>query len=221
MVKKVSESQKKEITKEFLNGVEISKLSQIFGFTVNTITRQLQNILGREKFLEIKNNKIKASEKEKENNLTKVNSIDLEVNKEKDVTLLIETSLSNNIKEEQSFFEIPPLEKDIEFDIQKDISSIPLSDVVLPKMVYMIVDKNTELKLMLLKEFPEWSFLPQEDLNRKIIKIYLELRNAKRERRGDQKVIKVPNSNVFKVAAPILLSKGITRIISETHLISL
>ena len=37
----------------------------------------------------------------------------------------------------------------------------------------------------------------------------------------DQKVIKIPNPNVFKVASKIMLSKGITRIISDKKLIAL
>jgi hypothetical protein len=34
-------------------------------------------------------------------------------------------------------------------------------------------------------------------------------------------VIKVPNTNVFKIVAPILLSKGISRIVSPDKLIAL
>ena len=132
-----------------------------------------------------------------------------------------ETSLENNLSEVSSFFEIPPLAQDVEFDLQKEISSIHISEVSLPQMVYMIVSKNIELESRNLYEFPEWSFLPQEDLNRKVIKIYAELKNAKRECNKDQKVIKVPNSKIFGIASSFLLAKGISRIISETQLISL
>ena len=37
----------------------------------------------------------------------------------------------------------------------------------------------------------------------------------------DQKVIKVPNPNVFKIASKIMVSRGIKRIISDKQLISL
>ena len=42
---------------------------------------------------------------------------------------------------------------------QKDLSSVPISDVEFPKIVYMIVDKKIELEIKLLKDFPEWEFL--------------------------------------------------------------
>ena len=34
----------------------------------------------------------------------------------------------------------------------------PLSDVNLPKVVYMIVDKKIELETKFLKDYPEWQF---------------------------------------------------------------
>ena len=229
MIKKVSASQKEEISSLFVNGVKITEISQKFGFSSSTITRQLQKYFGKERFLEIKNfkknvqdnrniHKYKAEIILEKNNRVSQEETSLENN---NLLSQEETSLENNLREVSSFFEIPPLDQDIEFDLQKEISSIHISEVSLPKMVYMIVSKNIELESRSLYEFPEWSFLPQEDLNRKVIKIYAELKNAKRECKKDQKVIKVPNSNVFGIASSFLLAKGISRIISETQLISL
>ena len=216
MIKKVSASQKEEISSLFVNGVKISEISQKFGFSSSTITRQLQKYFGKERFLEIKN--FKKNVQDNRN----IHKSKAEIILEKNNPLSQEeTSLENNLREVSSFFEIPPLDQDIEFDLQKEISSIHISEVSLPQMVYMIVSKNIELESRSLDEFPEWSFLPQEDLNRKVIKIYAELKNAKRECKKDQKVIKVPNSNVFGIASSFLLAKGISRIISETQLISL
>ena len=216
MIKKVSASQKEEISSLFVNGVKISEISQKFGFSSSTITRQLQKYFGKERFVEIKN--LKKNVQDNKNIDKSKAGIFLENNNPVSVE---ETSLENNLREVSSFFEIPPLDQDIEFDLQKEISSIHISEVSLPQMVYMIVSKNIELESRSLYEFPEWSFLPQEDLNRKVIKIYAELKNAKRECKKDQKVIKVPNSNVFGIASSLLLAKGISRIISETQLISL
>ena len=55
MIKKVSASEKEEISSLFVNGVKISEISQKFGFSSSTITRQLQKYFGKERFLEIKN----------------------------------------------------------------------------------------------------------------------------------------------------------------------
>ena len=85
----------------------------------------------------------------------------------------------------------------------------------------MIVDKKIELEIKLLKDYPEWEFLPNDDLNRKTIEIYSDLKVAKRHCSKEQKVIKVPNTQVFKIAAPYLISKGISRIVIDELLISL
>ena len=69
------------------------------------------------------------------------------------------------------------------------------------------------MEIKLLKDFPEWNFLPQDDLNRKAIEIFFDLNLAKRSCNKDQKVIKVPNTDVFRIASPFLIAKGITRIV--------
>ena len=96
-----------------------------------------------------------------------------------------------------------------------------ISEIKLPDLVYMIVDKKIELEIKLLKEYPEWSFLPIDDLKRKTISIFFDLKIAKRFCNKEQKVIKVPNTDVFRIVAPILLSRGISRIVSSEKLIAL
>ena len=85
----------------------------------------------------------------------------------------------------------------------------------------MIVDKNIELEIKLLKDYPNWEFLPTEELSRKTIEIYFDLKRAKTVCSKEQKVIKVPNTDVFRIVAPILVSKGISRIVSDEQLIAL
>ena len=85
----------------------------------------------------------------------------------------------------------------------------------------MIVSKNIELEIKLLSDYPEWEFLPNEDLKRKTIEIYFDLKIAKRNCNKEQKVIKVPNTDVFRIASSNLISKGISRIIAAKQLIAL
>ena len=85
----------------------------------------------------------------------------------------------------------------------------------------MIVEKQIELKTKLLKEYVEWNFLPEKDLVRNTIEIFYDLKSAKKSTKKEQKIIKVPNSDVFKITAPILLSRGISRIVSSDLLIAL
>ena len=85
----------------------------------------------------------------------------------------------------------------------------------------MIVSKNIELEIKLLSDYPEWEFLPNEDLKRKTIEIYFDLKIAKRNCSKEQKVINVPSTDVFRISSSILISKGISRIIAAEKLIAL
>ena len=110
---------------------------------------------------------------------------------------------------------------EIDNEPQKDLSSISIEEVELPKVVYMVVDKQVELETKLLREYVEWNFLSEKDLSRNTIEIFYDLKTAKRSTKRDQRVIKIPNSDVFRITAPILLSRGISRIVSSEVLISL
>ena len=126
-----------------------------------------------------------------------------------------------NKSDNSEFIELAPIDYEIDNSIQKDISSIPLSKVEFPKEVFMIVNKNIELEIKILRDYPDWHFLSEDDLNRKTIEIFNDLKIAKRDCTREQKVLKVPNTDVFKITARILISKGITRIVNEDKLISL
>ena len=110
---------------------------------------------------------------------------------------------------------------EIESTSRKELSSVPLEDIEFPNTVYMIVHKNIELEIKLLKDYPSWEFLPSEDLQRKTIEIYLDLKTAKGVCGKEQKVIKVPNTDVFRIVSPILISRGISRIVYSEKLIAL
>ena len=216
MAKRLSEKEKEEIVRLFTNGTSIEVLADNFKSTKLTINRNLKKILGEKKFKELnqkKNCHISTyTEKRKKNSL--------ENKYESKATDSPETS-ENVDFQYSAFTEIAPLHYEIENSLQKDLASIPISEVQLPKIVYMIVDKNIELTIKDLKDYPEWNFLSDDELNRKTIEIYLDMKNAKRFCKKDQKVIKVPNPNVFRIVAPILISKGISRIVSPDKLIAL
>ncbi len=203
MPKKVTEVEKNQILMDFKNGLSIKELSLKYNFSVQTITRYLKNNLDESLFLRIKNEGIK-----------KVNN-DLKV-KDKNISFTKKIEKDNH-----SFFEIIPLSENIEFDKQKEISSIPLTDANFPEVVFMIIDKKIELEIKLLKDFSEWQFLPEEDLQRKTIRIFSDQKKAKKICSSNQKLIKVPNSSIFALVSDRLVSKGITRIIFDDLLVAL
>ena len=72
-------------------------------------------------------------------------------------------SINHNSEEDFSstnqFIEITPLNYEIENVPQKDLSSVPISDIEFPPSVFMIVDKKTELVVKYLKEYQFGIFL--------------------------------------------------------------
>ena len=223
MSKRVSEIQKKHISESFKNGTEISEIAEVYKFSKQTIVKQLKNILGDEEFKNISCKRITNSDINPDNtqflentsNKIKVESQNLCYSKE------IKPIFSEKEAIDEEFFEIPPVTTNIDLDNQKDLTSKPLSEANFPDVVFMLVNKNIELEPKLLKEFPEWQFLSDDDLNRTTIQVFSDQKLAKQSCSKNQKLIKVPNSNVFLIAAENLKSKGITRIIFGDSLLAL
>ena len=225
--KRLTAKQKEEIVISFKSGMDIDVLSQKYSCTNSTIIRNLKKNLGESKYKDFIN-KSKSLKEKPETNKNKTNDLEEKIfdnedfkNDYKDHKVLNENITSSTFAPIDSFFEIAPIDYDIDKSSRKELSSIPISDLDLPKIVYMIVDKKIELEIKLLKDFPAWEFLPDDDLKRKTIEIFFDLNLAKKSCNKDQKVLKVPNTNVFKIAAPILLAKGISRIVCAENLIAL
>ena len=213
MPKKISEEQIKAMIDDFFNGMSLEFLSEKFNCKKTTISRHLKkNISADEykKIIEINKNKVNYDLNNRK-----------EINSELSQEMSNEISSSNNFLGDPSFIEISPLNFEIDNQPQKDFASVPISEVSFPKTVYMIVDKKIELEIKFLKDFPEWDFLPQDDLSRKAIEVFFDLNLAKRSCNKEQKVLKVPNTDVFRIASPLLIAKGISRIVCAENLISL
>ena len=227
MAKRLTEKQKSEIAKFFKNGKTIEALSEEFNCAILTITRNLKKNLGESIYKELL---------EKNKNFDEFNTFLEKDKKKKNDPELAKKCSKNEFRDEQTmdanqsdnnnfssteFIEISPLDFEIENVPRKELSSIPIQEIDFPKTVYMIVNKNIELEIKLLKDYPEWEFLPNEDLQRKTIQIYCDLKLAKRACSKEHKVIKVPNTDVFRIVSPILISRGISRIVSDEKLIAL
>ena len=224
MAKRLTTKEKKEIIKSFTEGVNVNFLSKTFNCTKLTIIRNLKKELGEKEYMKLN----KAIKPKQENIIIEKNkdavSSGFQLNNQSPNYELgmHDNKNKNDFSPEGSFLEITPLvDYEIEDESREELSSISISEIEFPNIVYMIIDKNIELEIKLLKDFPDWSFLPKDDLNRKTIEVYLDLKIAKRFCKKDQKVIKVPNTNVFRIAAPILISRGISRIVTADKLIAL
>ena len=226
MAKRLTEKQKKEISKSFAECQNIVELSEKYQCSKLTIVRNLKKVLGESKYLELLNkdkvliqnvqNKRKSGNYETGFELSNNSKDDYsgKLRPKEDLNKIDSSSVS-------PFLEIVPLDCDIDASPRKDFTSVPISDIDFPKVVYMVVDKKIELEVKILKDFPEWQFLPQDDLSRKTIEIFFDLNLAKRSCNKEQKVLKVPNTDVFRIASPVLIAKGISRIVCAENLIAL
>mgnify|MGYP001242502913 CR=1 FL=1 len=209
MAKRLSEKQKKDILNLFVDGKSsIDELSSKFEYSKTTIIRNLKKQLGDSKYKNLISSRNKFKLLKTSNETSEDEFVEDTSNFDKEIL-------------ESSFVELAPLDCQIDNIPRKELSSVPIDEIEFPKIVYMIVDKNVELEIKLLKDYPDWEFLPPEDLKRKTIEIYFDLKIAKRTCSKEQKVIKVPNTDVFRIVAPKLIARGISRIISSDRLIAL
>ncbi len=125
-----------------------------------------------------------------------------------------------NNNTDNNFEEIVPLISSFDFE-KKQLDFEILNQESLPESVYMLVDKKVELEVKSISDLPEWSFLPENELKRNAILLFLNQRAAKRSCSKNQRVIKIPNTSVFNISKPYLISKGITRLILEESIIAL
>ena len=164
MARRLTEEQIEEIIKCFEDGANIGLLSQQFNCTKLTVIRNLKKNLGELRYKDLLNKSKSSKGKSKAaiqtNDLLKTNFHNRELIKtSNDSKVLNDNISSSNFAPIDSFLEIAPLEYEIDNTSRKEISSVPISQITFPKVVYMIVDKKIELEIKLLKDFPEWDFL--------------------------------------------------------------
>ena len=220
MAKRLTEKQKDEIINFFIAGINIEQLAKQYFCTKLTISRNLKKNLGENKYKELflksqAKDQLEDYKHEMKDNKYKIDNTDRNFQK------ISKKQVEKNFFEVSEFVEVAPLNCDIDNTIQKDLSSIPIADVDFPNTVFMIVDNKVELAIKYLKDYPKWHFLSQDELKRKTIEIYIDIKIAKGFCGKDQKVIKVPNTDVLRLVAPILRSRGISRMISADTLIAL
>tara|TARA_E500000331_G_C17215550_1_gene695733 strand:- start:343 stop:1110 length:768 start_codon:yes stop_codon:yes gene_type:complete len=248
--RRLTKAQKAEILHAYMAGDNTNFLAEKYSCTANTINRTVKTLLTdsqykllKEKRSRISNEKVKIvkdlilkEEKEdlcieldEELNNPEVNIIsNLEI--EDTDNFCEELSSKNKINKNQEFdinnsndFElIEPLLSEFDFDQDKQKSHFEILHYEnLPESVYMIVDKKVELDLQLISDLPEWSFLPADELERNAILLFSNQRSAKRNCSRNQRVIKIPNTSIFKISKSYLISKGITRLILDDSIIAL
>ena len=146
MAKRITEKEKKIMISSFTDGKTVDELIKEFNFSKLTIIRNLKKYLGEEKYKKIisrsKNLNLKGKSYEFKKPLN-----DSKEFHEENVDNINFVNNSDELLTISQFTEITPLNYDIENTVQKDLSSVPISDIELPSTVYMVVDKKIELEI--------------------------------------------------------------------------
>ena len=129
--------------------------------------------------------------------------------------------LSDDDSAVETFVAIAPLPGLGVIDSGAPCVSKPLVDGSLPSTVYLLVDREVELKGTPVKNFSELGAVADTEMEQQAIALFSNPRQAKRQCGRSQRVIKVPDSGVFGRTAPFILAQGISRIVLEGSLYSI
>ena len=123
-----------------------------------------------------------------------------------------------NTDDENVFHEIAVLPVDLPLVTTQQVICRPFASELLPDSVYMLVDKTVELDPRPLSEFPELGLSDPSEQQRQALCLYASPRAAKRQCGRSQRVIKVPDTQVFEQTSSYLLARGITHLVVEGSL---
>ena len=126
--------------------------------------------------------------------------------------------LSEDDSSLETFVAIAPLPGLGVIDSGAPCVSKPLVDGSLPSTVYLLVDREVELKGTPVRDFSELGTVAATEMEQQAIALFSNPRQAKRQCGRSQRVIKVPDSGVFGRTAPFILAQGISRIVLEGSL---
>jgi hypothetical protein len=92
----------------------------------------------------------------------------------------------------------------------------PFATAAMPKVCYLVVDRNAELIAPTLRQFGELGEMSRDELDLNTLPIFDNHRVAKRfSNIRTQRVIKVPDSQIFYKVAHHLVAKGIKRLLFD------
>jgi transposase-like protein len=89
----------------------------------------------------------------------------------------------------------------------------PLTEAVIPKPCYLVVDHTAELITRPLQDFGDLGHVPEVESQSKTLPVFENHRVARRFSQRSQRVIKVPDGDLLQKTGTHLSAKGITRLL--------
>lgn len=108
-----------------------------------------------------------------------------------------------------------PYNLSIQNSSYSEIRVYPLTESVLPKICYLVVDKFTELVTKPLMAFGELGQIPIEESQQRTLAVFDNHRVAHRFSTRNQRVLKVPDGRMLQKTSVYLQAKGITRLLID------
>ena len=237
---RLNDIHKQEIVERYRTGDTSAEIAAAYGCSTNTVSRTVRSLLSPAEYAELK-----AQRSAKSSGLgSRVSEIETaEVSRPKNPqTSLTDSGIEApssreegedfgsadlndnetfNTDDENVFHEIAVLPVDLPQVTTQQVICRPFASELLPDSVYMLVDKTVELDPRPLSEFPELGLSDPSEQQQQALCLYASPRAAKRQCGRSQRVIKVPDTQVFEQTTSYLLARGITHLVVEGSLFAL
>ena len=226
---RLNNSQKQELVQRYQAGEASAALAEAFECSTNTVSRTVKAALGIEAYAALKEQRAKGTvainpesiNPEPENQTTQKveeapavlaldDADDFATNHKED-----SESIDLEIEQNNDFFTLPLLAVEANLSDSNPCVSKPLVTSELPASLYLLVDREVELKGTPVKEFSELGRVAPQEEDLQAIALFVNPRQAKRQCGRSQRVIKVPDSSLLDLTAPYILAQGISRIVLE------
>ena len=222
---RLNDSQKQEVVLRYQAGETAAALAEAFSCSANTVSRTIKAAIGLEAYgaikdLRIAGSAVKAIVKpeiaQDQVELELIPPAAFAVTSEEDDYETEEIEINDlEIESNTDFIAFAPLAVTANLSDSSPCVSKPLVASELPASLYLLVDREVELKGTPVKDFTELGLIASEEEELQAIALFINPRQAKRQCGRSQRVIKVPDSSLLELTAPYILAQGISRIVLE------
>lgn len=235
---RLSDSQKRELVVRYRAGESTAELAEAFGCSANTVSRTVRALVTPEDYEALKKGRARGAGMA--NRAVIVQSALSPQAQDDSASLALDDADDFGDDPDDGVEDDENEGPDQDFHSNQDFHTvavltgqIPLDDApvtpacrpigpdALPDSVYLLVDKLVELDPQPLRAFQELGALDAADQDRQALGLYSSPRTAKRQCGRNQRVIKVPDSQVFARTSRYLIARGITRLVLDGALIAL
>lgn len=240
---RLTDSQKQELLERYRNGESSAALADAFACSANTVSRTVRSLLSEEEYSALKASRSRGAsaslpqpqpEAAVEVSAEDPASLEGDDNASSGLALddaddfgadepeaLADEESGEGFPGGDEFHEVAVLPVDLPQVNTQQVHCLPFEIGVLPDSVYMLVDKTVELDPRPLSDFPELGVADPEEQALQALCLFTSPRTAKRQCGRSQRVIKVPDTQVFAITTRHLVARGITRLLVEGALYAL